>query len=298
MDSSDFLATTLWDGWRRWVAWLICLSAIIALGTIRTSTDGEFSLSTLALLPVLFIAWIGGRKGGLLVAFVAAAMWTLGDIATERQFTASWIPWANSATRLLTYSLVALLVAQLRLQFQWEHKHATRDALTGLRNRRDFLRAGDAEVDRSRRYAHSLAVAFLDLDDFKQVNDSRGHAAGDAALRATAGALRGALRSSDRVARLGGDEFAILLPEIGHDAALETGRKISSAVNDALRDFPPVRVSVGVAWFATVDRDFRGMVKAADELMYEVKKGGKNDVRLKRFEAIDMPQTEYQRAMK
>lgn len=185
----------------------------------------------------------------------------------------------------MTYSLVALLAAQARLQFERERQNATQDALTGLQNRRAFLEIGASEVERSKRYAHPLAVVFLDLDDFKQLNDTKGHDAGDVALRATAGALLGALRSVDRVARLGGDEFAVLLPEIRYDAAVEAGRKISIAVNNALGDFPPVRASIGVAWFEEVDRAFPAMLKAADELMYEAKESGKHDTRLRRFAA-------------
>ena len=284
---SYFPVRTYWTGWRRWAAWSICVSALFLLGVLRMETDAEFTFASLALLPVLVIAWIGGKWNGLSIAFLAAVMWNVADIASERQFSAPWIPWANAVTRLMTYSLVALLAAQVRLQLEREHELATSDPLTRLQNSRSFLEAGAFEVDRSKRYGHPLAVVFLDLDDFKQLNDTKGHDAGDTALRATAGALLGALRSSDRVARLGGDEFAVLLPEIAYDAAIDAGQKISIAVNNALRDFPPVRGSIGVAWFEDGHRTFPAMLKAADELMYEVKESGKGDMRLRRFAAIN-----------
>jgi diguanylate cyclase (GGDEF)-like protein len=104
-------------------------------------------------------------------------------------------------------------------------------------------------------------------------------------LRTTAKALVGDLRSSDRVARLGGDEFAVLLPEIGYEQALEAGRKIAMSVDRALGAFPPVRASIGVAWFGQADRAFPAMLKAADDLMYEVKKSGKDDMLSRRFTA-------------
>jgi diguanylate cyclase (GGDEF)-like protein len=289
--TSDFLVRTYWTGWRRWTAWSICVSALFLLGVLRIETDAVFSFASLALLPVLVIAWIGGKWNGLSIAFLAAVMWGVGDMAPGRQFSAPWIPWANALTRLMTYSLVALLVAQVRLQFEREHELAISDTLTQLQNRRAFLETGAFEVDRAKRYGHPLAVVFLDLDDFKQLNDTKGHDAGDAALRATAGALLGALRSSDRVARLGGDEFAVLLPEIGYDAAIEAGRKIAIAVNNALRDFPPVRGSIGVAWFGDAHRTFPAMLRAADELMYEVKESGKGNMRSRRFAAINKSDT-------
>lgn len=279
----SYLFGSFWTGWHRWAGWSICISAIFLLGALRIETDAEYAFASLALLPVLVISWMEGKRGGLFVACLAVAVWALAGIDAGRQFSAPWVPWANAITRLATYSLVALLVAQIRQMFEREHKHATLDALTGLQNRRAFLDAGAREVERSKRYSHPLAVIFLDLDDFKQLNDTLGHDAGDAALRATASAIFGILRSSDHVARLGGDEFAVLLPEIGYDETIEAGRKISDAVNSALRVFPPVRSSIGVAWFPQADRMFPEMLKAADNLMYEVKASDKGNMHPRRF---------------
>ena len=288
----NFILSTFWTGWRLWIVWSICVSVFVLIIVFRVATNAEFDFASLAVLPVLVIAWIGGKRNGLSVAILASAMWLVGDIASERQYSAQWIPWVNALTHLMTYSLVALLATQVRLQFEREHERATRDALTGLHNRRAFLEAGTSEVERTKRYAHPLAVIILDLDDFKQLNDTKGHDVGDAALRATAAALLGASRSSDRVARLGGDEFAILLLEIGYEASIEVGRKISIAVNAALLDFPPVKGSIGIAWFGEADRSFPAMLKAADELMYEVKKSGKDNVRSRRFPEINRSGTE------
>jgi len=112
-------------------------------------------------------------------------------------------------------------------------------------------------------------VVFLDLGNLKQLNDSDSHDVGDAALQATA---------NDHVARLGGDEFAIFLPEIGIGEAEETGSKISFAINNALRCYHSVIGSIGKACFSEIDRSFPEMLKAADELMYEVKRSGKGSV--------------------
>lgn len=277
---------TFWRGWHRWTAWIIGIGVLFLLGVLRTATDADFTFTSLAILPVLAIAWIGGKNNGLFIAALATAMWSVADIVSARQFSAQWIPWANAATRLMTYSLVVLLTSQIRLQFKREHIHATRDSLTGVLNRRAFFEAGAAEVEHPKHDTHSLAVIFLDLDDFKQLNDSKGHDAGDAALRATAKAMLGAVPSCNCVARLGGDEFAVILPEIEYEAAVEAGRQIYTAVNTSLADFPPVTGSIGIAWFEKIDRVFPAMVKAADELMYEVKESGKNNMRSQRYAAI------------
>lgn len=282
-ETSDFLLATFWASWRRWLAWACCIGVLLLFGALRTATGAEFTFASLALIPVLVIAWFGGKTNGLLMALLAAVMWAVSDLASKQQFSASWIPWANAITRFATYSLVAILAAQVRIQFVREHEHATRDALTGLLNRRAFVDAGDSEVKRALRYGHPLAVVFLDLDNFKQLNDTKGHDAGDTALKATAGALLSALRTSDLVARLGGDEYAVLLPEIEYNEAVEAGQKLASAVNNELHAFPGLSGSIGVAWFEKADRTFSEMVKAADELMYEVKARGKNALLPRRF---------------
>ncbi len=193
---------------------------------------------------------------------------------------------------LLAVTMEALLLAlvlaqqfsQLRIQFEHAHAHATEDALTGLLNRRGYFESGIAELERSKRYGHSLSIIFLDLDNFKQLNDARGHDIGDGALRATARKLRSVLRSNDLLARLGGDEFAILLPEIGNLAAADACRKIFLAASSALEDYPPVTVSIGAIHFAKVTKTFSAIMKIADELMYDVKKSGKNNMNIRYFD--------------
>lgn len=191
---------------------------------------------------------------------------------------------AVTVEALLLALVVARQFSQLRLQYEHAYAHAMHDALTGLKNRRGFLEAGIAETERSKRYDHPLSIIYLDLDNFKQLNDTRGHDIGDAALRATAKALRSVLRSNDLLARLGGDEFAILLPEIGNDAAIDAGRKVFLAVNAALQDFPPVTASMGIIRFSRVTRSFSAMMKVADELMYDVKKNGKNNMNFRHYD--------------
>ena len=272
-----------WTGWRQWAAWGLCFSLIVLLGLIRALTNAELAFASLALLPVVGMSWLGGRRSGYAMTLLATVMWIVADLASGHQFDPAWIPWLNAVIRLVTYGLVVLFVAQVRSQFDREREHATRDALTGLHNRRAFVAAGSSEVERARRYKRHLAIIFLDLDNFKNLNDTKGHHVGDAALQATAGGLVSATRANDFVARLGGDEFAVLLPEIGFDSAVSVGQKIFAEVNHALDEFAPTRASIGVAWFEEVERAFPAMRQAADELMYEVKAGGKNNILSRRF---------------
>jgi diguanylate cyclase (GGDEF)-like protein len=272
-----------WTGWRRWFAFAICFATIVLLGMLRAQTDGEFTFASLALIPVLIVTWIAGRWPGLAMAFLATSMWLMTDFIFGHIFSAIWIPWLNAFVRLANYSLVVFLAATVRRQLQREHEYASSDAMTGLSNRRAFMDVGISEVERARRYNSHLAVVFLDLDDFKKLNDSKGHHIGDAALKATADALTSATRSNDCVSRLGGDEFAVIFPEIGYEDAILAGQKMFSAVNAALANFPPAKGSVGVAWFEKVDRTFPEMIEEADKLMYAVKTSGKNNIASKRF---------------
>lgn len=190
--------------------------------------------------------------------------------------------------RFATYAFITHLVVMVRTLLAREREIASPDALTGLLNRRAFFEAGHAEAERSRRYGHPLAIAFLDMDDFKRLNDSQDHEAGDRALQAVANSLGGSLRNADRLARLGGDEFAVLLPEISYDAATEAGHKIAAAADVALKEFPPVSASIGIARFESAESDFSAMLDAADSLMYEIKQQGKHGMRVERF-ASDGP---------
>lgn len=280
---SELFYLPFWDGWRRALAYVTCMGLIAFLGSLRTATDAELAFASLAMIPVLVMAWIGGRFAGITMAFLAAGMWFVADIYVAREFSASWIPWLNGMIRFLTYGLVVILVVQVRLQYAREREYARKDALTGLFNRRAFVATGEAEVERALRYKSHLCVIFLDLDNFKVLNDTKGHETGDLALQATATALLDASRSTDCVARIGGDEFAVIFPEINFDAAERAAHKLFSAVNLALNRYESVGASVGVAWFETPAQSFAEMLKIADDLMYTVKAGGKNNLLARRY---------------
>lgn len=267
----------------RLIVWGVGLSVVALLSTFRIATDAEFAFFSAAIIPLMAVTWVGGRKDGLWFSVIVAVMWVASDLLTDRQFSAYWIPVLNALTLLGVYSLVAFLTSKVIVLLAREREFAVQDALTGLMNRRALFEVGEAEADRHRRYGHTLAVAFLDLDNFKQLNDDKGHVAGDKALEAVAMALRRAVRKTDRIARFGGDEFAVLLPEIGYDNAVDAGAKIAAAINLSLAEFSPVSVSVGVAWFDDAGLGFPAMLKAADDLMYDIKQEGKHGMKAQRF---------------
>ncbi|WP_448188556.1 diguanylate cyclase [Azospirillum sp. sgz301742] len=158
---------------------------------------------------------------------------------------------------------------------------AIMDGLTELPNRRHFLKRLEAEIERARRYDRPLCVAMIDLDHFKTINDTHGHAAGDEVLRRFAAIGRDALRASDVIGRLGGEEFAIALPEAGIDAATPVMERLREAVggpwvHDTESAFS-VTISVGIAELRPED-DVTKLLSRADRALYAAKRQGRNRV--------------------
>jgi diguanylate cyclase (GGDEF)-like protein len=158
---------------------------------------------------------------------------------------------------------------------------AYHDGLTGLPNRSMFSKLLNQGISEARRYERSLAVAFLDLDRFKQINDSLGHEAGDQLLQEVAVRLRGCVRDSDTVARLGGDEFVVLLPQLGrgNDAALVAEKMLATVARPFTlmgQEFR-VTVSIGISSYPEDGVDEQTLTKNADIAMYQAKEGGKNN---------------------
>jgi diguanylate cyclase (GGDEF)-like protein len=154
---------------------------------------------------------------------------------------------------------------------------AVTDGLTELANRRSFDRALDRELQRAVRTDGRLSVVLLDIDHFKQLNDTYGHVTGDEVLRQVAHALRACGREYDTVARYGGEEFAAVLPGCSTSLALEVAERLRRAVEEAATDVP-VTASAGVATFPYDGIDVNGLLAAADQALYASKHAGRNRV--------------------
>jgi len=156
------------------------------------------------------------------------------------------------------------------------------DALTGVNNRRHFSELLEAEIERSRRYSSCLSVMMFDLDHFKRVNDTYGHAAGDEALRTFTRTLQqSGLRKNDFWGRLGGEEFALALPETGIDNALIPAERIRSLLEETSiqHDLVTFRitVSIGISQYQPGDT-IESVLGRADQAMYKAKQTGRNKI--------------------
>jgi diguanylate cyclase (GGDEF)-like protein len=237
------------------------------------------------LLWSLALAVRSARRGsresrGVALGFAALVVCLVADLLKELQVAP--IP---SGLPILGFTVLFLASARsLHDRFEREEAASRTDSLTGLANRRGFLEASDNALARSRRSGQPVSIVLGDLDDFKQINDTLGHGAGDLVLRSVAAAIRSSLRGQDLVARWGGDEFVLLLP----DTPMEGARSAAESVRKKLEALPiahqgsaiSVTLSLGVAEHS-LGRSLEETIAHADEALYQAKSAGRNRVAAK-----------------
>lgn len=253
----------------------MALALVVTWLHLRSGLAYEFHL--FFGLPVLLVAWYGGMAAGIATALAVVGLWFAADLRLGG-VQGDFLPLIfNSGIRLVLFIVAACAFGSLRRVLERESRLAREDALTGLCNRREFLEQGEHMLALAARQEIPVTAVFIDLDYFKEVNDSLGHETGDAALVAVAGVLRSHLRASDIGGRLGGDEFALLLPGMNSAGVRGYVERLRHDLLDAMaaRDWP-VRFSIGVASHVRTPSDIAQLIAGADALMYEVKRSGRN----------------------
>ena len=201
-----------------------------------------------------------------------------------KDFISKPIDLMEAKTRIHNMLEVRLLYKQLEHYSHELESLALHDPLTGLPNRRLLMDRLSLAIAHARRNKRTMAVMYLDLDGFKQINDTLGHDAGDTLLKMVATRLVAAVRQEDTVARLGGDEFVIVLWELSHaDGVAKLASKVMQAVSQPYRiQDRSVRmtVSIGVGIYPTHGEEVEVLMKSADLALYEAKRAGKNNYRL------------------
>lgn len=257
-------------------------------GALDVLTGDELGFSLFYLLPVSLAAWSVGKRFGVVISAVSASVWLFAEMIFETPYSHPAIQYWNTAIRLGFFLITALLISALRQALEREQALARTDTLTGAVNKRFFGELMQMELDRSHRFKHPLTLAFIDLDNFKTVNDQWGHGVGDQVLSTTIKQVKGQLRKTDVVARVGGDEFAILLPETDNVAAREVISKIQSAFLREMHQHNwPVTLSIGVVTCTEAPPTTEELLMQADALMYSAKNEGKNAARY--FVYADQP---------
>jgi diguanylate cyclase (GGDEF)-like protein len=234
---------------------------------------------------------------------VAASGHALGTVCVMDRVPRTLDPGMVSALKALSRQVVALLELrravkrlrknkdelidrQMRLETYQRRleqmnqvlvEQTTTDPLTGLKNRRAFDHIMNEQSSRTERSHSPLALALIDVDHFKSLNDESGHVAGDEALQQVALLLQSHARTYDHVARYGGDEFALILPDTSLDAAMVVAQRVRKAVEDFKWSHQPLTISVGVATTTTVQGSMN-IVERADRALYQAKRKGRNCV--------------------
>lgn len=257
---------------------------VTAIGYIHALTGLAYEFHPFFIVPVLAVSWFLGSRFGYALAVLAAIEW----FAIDRMISGDQLPLLpllfNTAIRLVIFAGGAWLVGAIRRILLHESRLAREDALTQLPNRREFHERGRQSFAQAQREGAPFAAVFIDLDRFKEVNDTLGHEVGDRLLKKVAAAMRTHVRASDVPGRLGGDEFALLLPDMKADAVQAYVEALRGNLLDAMRvEGWPVTFSIGVASYRTTPQDFDALLKQADGLMYEVKRGGRDRILLREY---------------
>jgi len=249
------------------------LAAILILGILDYATGAELAFSIFYLFPVGIAAWYLGWEAGVALSILSALAWYVADAFTRTvPYENPFIPAWNTGVRLMTFLIVTVLINALHTILEREALNARIDPLTGAPNTRAFYEAAEIQISLLKRYQRPFSILYLDIDNFKELNDARGHSAGDSALKVVTQTLKQILRTGDTVARLGGDEFAILLTEADARAAEIVSTRIQSAIRSKLTLTCSIGALTCVAPPASVDE----LIRRVDHLMYEAKRGGKD----------------------
>ncbi len=263
------------------ISFILGIFSVIGIGLLDLETSPEVVLALFYMIPIAWQSWYVSRESGWLLSFLSAAA---ASYATDVQMgylsSQPGIALWAFFTRLVIYLLTATLVSRLRETFDRTEQLSRTDDLTKAINARAFFDLLAQELRRGRRYEHPLTVVYLDLDNFKTVNDTLGHHTGNIVLQKVTAAIRKSVREADSIARMGGDEFAILLPETDEEAAKAIIPRVHShLLQEMQKNGWPITLSIGVLTCRQTDSTTDEVFRTVDGLMYQVKHEGKNGIR-------------------
>ncbi len=251
---------------------------VLVVGYLDWVTGPEIGFSLFYVVPIMLAGWYyyEQRVTVIVLPFLCAVVWLAADILSAHQYSSPWIGYWNSFIRLGMFFIIGETLSRLRQAHAKEQVLARIDPLTGACNARYFAELVSLEISRAARFAEPFSFAYIDLDNFKSVNDTFGHDGGDALLKTLVSAIRGRIRDIDVIARLGGDEFGLLFPEAEADAAGTIMQKVEALVRESVAPRWGVTFSAGVITFRTPPATMDEMVRKADALMYAAKRSGKD----------------------
>lgn len=259
--------------------WLLVIAGTLAVGSLDLATGAEVHVTSLYFVPLALAGWRLRRVASATAASLATGVWAVAQYHGGAAHWTARVWTINVVTQSLALLTVTMLFSVLADRLRIESAAARFDPLTGLRNRRALTEEAAAPLALCARHRRPVAVAFIDLDDFKQVNDRHGHGHGDRLLAACGRLIAAQCRSSDIAARWGGDEFVVVMPETGRDEA----GALMERLRRALAAEPPMRehgvtATIGVLVDDPSTLDVPALLVHADGTMLGGKRSGKDRV--------------------
>ena len=260
-------------------AFAVSVLLVIVLGLVDYYSGHEISFSIFYLIPISLTVYSAGFKYGVAVALISAITWFNADIFSGAEYSNYFIPCWNAVMRLGYFLIHSLLLSRILNAYEEMKKLSFKDSLTGVPNWRCFEDFSKREMAKAKRGNKGLTICYIDIDNFKVINDALGHEKGNGVIKTVAGLINKNLRLSDMVARVGGDEFVILIPESDYGNANEILLRVIDEVREkGGNGGMPVSISMGAVTYKAIHSSVENMVKEADELMYKVKKEGKDNL--------------------
>jgi diguanylate cyclase (GGDEF)-like protein len=265
----------------------VVLGALVAIAALDFLTGPRLIVAPLYIFPLCVAAWTLGARAGLVTGILGAGITMLlegqpGPLRMHSPLAEQAVATWNMGVRFLMFAVVVLFVATFRRIFETERRRGNTDILTGAYNRLALNARIAATVALAQRHRLTLILAYTDLDGFKAVNDTHGHAAGDDVLKTFASAASASIRRSDSLCRVGGDEFVILMTTASTEHGYIAAEHLHIRLTKILETLPyEVTCSMGAVIFENnIPETPELFLQHADTLMYEVKKSGKNALRI------------------
>lgn len=264
---------------KRWAVLSACLLLTAMIGLARCVTGPEYALSLFYLLPIALATHCIGCTAGIMISCCSAATWLMADLSMLAMFRNPVVPAANATFRLLVFLFVTRLLWALKTTLEQQRKLALSDPLTQLANRRAFMELAERVLKMAQRFGYPLSILYLDLDNFKVVNDHYGHHEGDVLLYRMARSIREHIRDVDIAARMGGDEFCVLLIDAPAISTWLVAKKLQAQILALMhKEQWPVGVSIGAATFVSVPNSVDQMIAISDGLMYAAKRNRQSTI--------------------
>lgn len=261
-------------------AFFVLAAAVLVAGIAIAdlATGYQVSVGLMYVIPIALVAWYVSRLAGVAVAVTSALIWyAVSSLNAPPGVGGAILVW-NGAIRSGLFILISILISSLKEAYDHQRLLARTDPLTGLLNSRAFEEEAQLELMRARRLNYEVGVLYIDLDNFKSLNDTKGHAAGDLFLKDLGMALKSNLRATDIIGRLGGDEFAVILAATSRSHIEAIAVRLQEAVGRFASGVqPPVTMTIG-AVAARESEDIDTLIGRADNVMYQAKGVAKGSI--------------------